>query len=147
MDPRDFLQLATDLCARGRPAELRAAVGRAYYAVYNVAAQMLRDWGYVILRNSSGHGEVMRYLSNSGDADLIRVGYQMSSLRSRRNAADYDLTSKDTEDVTSVRSFVSAARNMIDTIERCHAPARAAAIKAALDAYRRAIAPRPPPPP
>src|SRR5437763_473729 len=146
MDPRDFHRLAVRLCSGSAgPADLRSAVGRAYYAAFNVAAMMLRGWGIPIVGNAGGHGEVLRYLGNSGDADLLAAGHKLATLRSRRNAADYDLSSTDLEDAKTVRSWVETAARVIQSLDRCLDPSRAATIKAALDAYRRAVAPPPPP--
>jgi hypothetical protein len=146
MDPRDFHLLAQTLCSGARAAELRCAVGRAYYAAYNVAATALRDWGVAIVRNAGGHGEVLRYLGNSGDPDLTAAGHKLATLRSRRNSADYDLTNVAVEDVRTVRSLVETAGRVIEAFDASVADAgRAAKIKAALEAYQRAIAPRPPP--
>jgi hypothetical protein len=150
MDPRDFHRLAKELCAGAAgPAELRCAVGRAYYASFNVAAAALGAWGFPITRNASGHGEVLRYLGNCGDPDLIAVGHKLAMLRSRRNAADYDLSAADVESPKTVRALVDLAGRLIETVDECSAPPRRDAIKAALEAYRRAIAPPPPqqPPP
>src|SRR5437660_49553 len=136
MDPRDFQRLAVTLCAGGKPADLRCAVGRAYYAAFNVAAAMLRIWGVPIARNAASHGEVLRYLGNSGDADLIAAGHKLGTLRSRRNAADYDLTATDVEQPKTVRSLVETAGRLIETMDRSADPSRAARIKTALEAYR-----------
>jgi hypothetical protein len=147
VDPREFHRLAESLCAgTGAAAELRCAVGRAYYAAYNVAATMLRDCGVAIPRNAGGHGEALRYLGNSGDPDLTAAGHKLATLRSRRNAADYDLTNAVVEDAKTVRSLVETAGRVIESMDACLAdPGRAAKVKAALEAYRQAIAPRPPP--
>ncbi len=145
MDPRDFHRLAVSLSATAAPAELRCAVGRAYYAAYNVAAATLRSLGVPIVRNAGGHGEALRFLGNSGDGDLIAAGHKLATLRSRRNAADYDLDGADVEDAKTVRSLVETAGRVIQTLDTCLADgARALKIKGALDAYRRAISPPPP---
>ena len=147
MDPRGFQQIAVRLCAGVEPAELRSAVGRAYYAAFNVAAAMLRSWNVPVAQSAAGHGEVLRYLGNSGDADLVAVGHKLGTLRSRRNTADYDLSARDVEDAKTVRSLVETARRMIDTMDQAAAdPARGATIRSAVDAYRRALAPPPPNP-
>ena len=109
MDARDFLKLATELSQRGRAADLRAAVGRAYYAVFNFAAEMLRGWKIPVTRNAGGHGEILRYLSNSGDAELHRVQLELGRLRAQRNAADYDLAAKHVEDQKTVQASVAKA--------------------------------------
>lgn len=141
MDPRDFHKLATELCQHGRPADLRCAVGRAYYAAFNVAAEMFRTWSIPVLQNASGHGEVLRYLGNSNDAELQQVGYKLGNLRGRRNAADYDLSAKDVENGRTVLLLVDEARRAIATMDLCLTPARSAPIIAAIEDYRRRVGP------
>jgi uncharacterized protein (UPF0332 family) len=141
MDAREFLKLATELSQRARPADLRAAVGRAYYAVFNFAAEMLRGWNIPVTRNASAHGEIQRYLANSGDAELGHVQLELGRLRAQRNAADYDLTARHVEDRTIVQASVAKAAALISAMEQCVAPARSVKIIAAIQDYRKKIAP------
>lgn len=142
--PRDIEQLAIELSRRTQPAELRAAVGRAYYAAFNAAAEMLRGWKFHISQNAGGHGEVLRYLGNSGDVELIAAGNQLAMLRSRRNAADYDLSATDIERAATTQLLVKIASQLLNTFDVCRLPQRSPAIIAAIEDYQRRIAPQPP---
>jgi hypothetical protein len=144
-DPREFQRLAIELAQRGGPAELRTAIGRAYYAVFNTSAEMLRRFKVPVTRNAAGHGEVLRYLGNSGDAELIDAGYKLGTLRARRNAADYDLTSSEAENANTVRSVVETARRILEVIDACQAPSRSANVAAAIEAYLQKLRPTQPP--
>lgn len=144
MDPRDFYQIAVHLAQRGSPADLRTAIGRSYYACYNMAADLLRGWGVPVTRNAAGHGEVMRYFANSGDPDLEQAEYKLRAMRSKRNTADYDLSAAKIEDPRIARDSVDTAKRLIETMDQCLAPARSAKIIAAIAEYRRKIAPPPP---
>src|SRR6185503_2773546 len=92
MDPRDFRTLAVVLVKPGAPANNRTAIGRAYYAAFNVALNHLRAEGFQIKQNNSAHEEVTRHLAWSNDADVQRAGSQIQDLRGKRNKADYKLT-------------------------------------------------------
>jgi len=144
MDPKDFYQLAVHLTQRGSPADLRTAIGRAYYACYNMAADLLRGWGIPLARNAAAHGEVLRYLANSGDRDLEQAEYILRAMRSRRNTADYDLSAAQAEDPRTAHDSVDGAKRLIEALDQCLDPTRSAKIIAAIAEYRRKIAPPPP---
>jgi len=144
-DPHAIQRLAVELSRRSQPAELWAAVGRCYYAAFNVAAEMLRGWGITITRNASGHGEVLRYLGNSNDAELVAAAYDLGILRGRRNSADYDLAAADVENSKTVQLSVDTAGRLIAAMDACLVPPRSEAIVAAIEDYRRKIAPQSPP--
>jgi hypothetical protein len=141
MDPREFNRLALELSRRQEPASLRAAIGRSYYAAFNVAAEMLRRWNVPVARSAAGHGEIIRYLFNSGDAALAEVSVKLDILRKRRNVADYDLSAADVENLKSAQSTAATAKHLIDVMDQCLDPARSAKIIAAIAEYRRKIAP------
>src|SRR4051812_16615698 len=114
MDPREFHGLALELSRRQQPASSRAAVGRSYYAAFNVAAEMLRRWNIPVVRSAAGHGEIIRYLFNSGDAALAEVIVKLDVLRKRRNVADYDLSVSDVENPKTAQSVAATAKHLID---------------------------------
>src|SRR5262245_50593537 len=72
MNPRDFLAVASDLVNKASPsaADLRTAVGRAYYALFNSAVEFLTKCGISVLDNQKAHREVPRGLRHSGDRKL-----------------------------------------------------------------------------
>lgn len=48
MEPREFQILASELVSRNRPADIRTAISRAYYAVFNVGVEVLKEFGFTI---------------------------------------------------------------------------------------------------
>jgi hypothetical protein len=137
MDPRDFHQLAVRLAAAGGPAEARSAISRSYYAVFNVAAQLLRQMGFAVGRGAAAHGEVEKCLSNSGDADVEQVGSRLSVLHARRNRADYQLDKTDVEDAREARVVVGHASDMIRVLDASFSGLRRAPIQANIQKWRR----------
>jgi hypothetical protein len=138
MDPRDFHQLAARLAAAGGAAEARSAISRAYYAVFNVAAQSLRQLGFAVGRGAAAHGEVEKCLSNSGDADAQQVGSRLSVLHSRRNRADYQLDKSDVEDAREARVVVGQASDMIRALDTAFGGPQRAQLQASIQKWRRA---------
>ena len=117
MDPRDFHSLAAKLAsgAMASAADFRTAIGRSYYAVFNVAADHLRRHGFVIGRGAAAHGEVQKCLMNSADPAVIAVGTELSGLHTNRNRADYQLTVSDVEKAANARRIVgNAGRSIAD---------------------------------
>jgi hypothetical protein len=99
MDPHDFLSLAAELVAGTAvdAAKCRTAIGRSYYAVFNVAGDHLRGLGFVIGKGAAAHGEVQKCLSNCGEPALAAVASKLNDLHTSRNRADYQLTLGDVE--------------------------------------------------
>ena len=74
MDPMRFLDLATVLKGGSTTAEnCRTAIGRAYYAAFNVGVEALRAIGIQPSRNPSGHGELRNCLGACNDPDLRKA--------------------------------------------------------------------------
>jgi uncharacterized protein (UPF0332 family) len=88
MNGPDFLPLAARLAAAPTEPEWRTAVGRAYYAVYHVARQLLEDLGFRVPRADRAHAYLWMRLNNSGAAHVQRAASDMQTMR---NHADYDL--------------------------------------------------------
>jgi uncharacterized protein (UPF0332 family) len=91
MNPRDWLDLADVLAAGIREAEWRGAVGRAYYAAFHVARQLLRQCQFDVPRGEQAHAYLWLRLTNSGHPDVEQAGRRLDQLRRDRNRADYDL--------------------------------------------------------
>ena len=102
MDPRDFCDVARRLlCGSPEEACCRTAVGRAYYAAYNTAANLLRELiGDADPPKVSGrwimsfHKYVSGCLKNSGDNALRQAGEKLSNLHEVRVEADYRLNGR-----------------------------------------------------
>ena len=119
MDPRDFQKLAAKLATGNNPSEIRTAISRAYYSVFNVGVELLRGIGLEVSKGPGGHGDVEHRLSNSANIDVEKVGSQLSDLRNRRNWADYRLDKTRLETQKNAQALVQQAHNMIQTLDRC----------------------------
>ena len=137
MNPRDFQKIAEQLVANNRPADLRTAVSRAYYATFNVCSDILRDMGFKIPRNATAHGEVRKRLSGSGDGEVSRIGSQLGDLHNRRLEADYRMNKPDTENKFTVQVIVRQARMMIDVIDRCNTEPKRSKILSAIHEWEK----------
>ena len=93
MRGEEFLKSA-ELMIRSRPgseANWRAAVGRAYYAVFLEARDWLRREGVPFPPDVNEHKFVCDTLACANDPEMKWIGRKLHSLRSLRNAADYRL--------------------------------------------------------
>jgi hypothetical protein len=120
MDPRDFLKVAGMLATvAGDPvgAKRRTAIGRAYFAAYNVAAEMLSVLGAPPMENAEGHNQAVRLLEVSGDEDLRTLGILLSSLRTERNRADYNMSRTDVESGNKARTATETAQEIIRDLD------------------------------
>jgi uncharacterized protein (UPF0332 family) len=92
----EYLDLARELA--GQPAKraheearLRAAISRAYYAIFCKCRNHLRDKeGHRIPPGGKAHQYVRNNFKKSADKRRKRIGYDLTRLRSDRNRADYD---------------------------------------------------------
>ena len=90
MNPELFLSMAQTLkSTAGRPEFYRTAIGRAYYAAYNVGIQVLDSFGIRLKSGPGGHGELQQCLGACGDSDCVRISDRLRTLHSRRIRADY----------------------------------------------------------
>jgi hypothetical protein len=91
MDGREFLPVARELAAGPTEAHWRAAVGRAYYALFLEMREALVRWGVAIPPKQNVHAFVRLKLVYAKDADLKTLGMALDELGMWRNSADYDL--------------------------------------------------------
>jgi uncharacterized protein (UPF0332 family) len=91
MNPRDILDVASELCTGLKEAEWRAAVSRAYFAAFHGARCLLRDAGFDVPRADQAHTFLWWRLGNCGHPDVEGAGRRLGELRRVRNWADYDL--------------------------------------------------------
>ncbi|HEX5447201.1 MAG TPA: hypothetical protein VFW87_25525 [Pirellulales bacterium] len=98
MDPCDFISLAIRLSNSDQEADLRTAVGRAYYASFYLAKQLVEDcgvrWPRKDIFGAEIHSKVRYCLSESSNADAMLASDKLWSLRDLRNKADYELKSE-----------------------------------------------------
>ena len=141
MNPREFQELAEELAHGKRPAELRSAISRAYYAAYLVAVETLRGMSFRISKGSAGHAEVQRCLFNSGDPALAKIGSDLSDFRRTRNLADYDPGDKSVEEQAKAVVYVAMARKIIQALDTCQAEPQRSRIIAGINAYLKKLEP------
>jgi uncharacterized protein (UPF0332 family) len=137
MDARDFHTLAQRLALRGTPAEYRTAVSRAYYATFNVGAEILAGLGFSVRRGAAAHGEVYHCLSNSADSEVEDAASEINDLHRLRNRADYQLDTTDVESPAVVTKIVATAGTVIRTLDTAFTGPRRPQLQAAIAKWRR----------
>jgi len=101
----EYLILAAELPALGtsrasEEARCRAALSRAYYAVYHRALLTAQHRGYSNRRTSSVHRELIQYYGGQPDPRWKQAGIELDRLRTLRSQADYDDQFKDAKNAT-----------------------------------------------
>src|SRR4051794_7434057 len=99
-----------------RPAHLRTAVSRAYYAAHHAALEFLVAVGLRPFKNAQGNAAAIQALQNSGEAAAIEAGIKLNTLQRERNAADYHFQSTQVEDQVTVKVLVGQARELMTTL-------------------------------
>lgn len=85
----DFLTVATALKEAGDEASLRAAVSRAYYAVFGEAKEAAETETGAAFPTGSIHDEVCRFYDGSSDVARRVFAANLRRLKSARVRADY----------------------------------------------------------
>jgi hypothetical protein len=134
MDPREFLECATRLSASNRPADLRTATSRAYYAAFNVAVGLL-DKLVPLSKGPAAHGQVQKLLANCGEPALVQAGGEVGSLHSRRIDSDYYMSDTRCENQKTVQAAVARVKMLIETMDRAFAASDAQALKKTIQQY------------
>jgi uncharacterized protein (UPF0332 family) len=114
MQGKDFLAVAQKLCGSASEAERRTAVSRAYYAAYNHIKAQLESKKISIKKSADGHLQIYMYLNNSGVADARGIAGSLSSLRTIRDEADYDLNTSTFNPMTSTLQYELAVALLTD---------------------------------
>lgn len=98
-DWSEYFDIAQELAIQAKnntphqEAKLRAAISRAYYALFNKARDLLRRYDkmrepdYVNI-----HEYVREQFKNSAEQDRQQIGVTLDRMRLFRNIADYELT-------------------------------------------------------
>ncbi|MFM2313628.1 MAG: hypothetical protein RLZZ04_2904 [Cyanobacteriota bacterium] len=116
-----FLDLAKDLhhsTTEDSPlaeAKYRTVIGRAYYAVFNVAKEYLESQGIRLPRGSSAHEEVRNHFDNQ---NFSTVADNLDNLRKLRNHADYKNKPGKTIDwKKQSESAIEVANEIVDAVK------------------------------
>lgn len=127
MNPESNLDLAKALVRPPRDApeeaSFRAACGRAYYAAFAVARDLLASARIRITSDGSVHETVIGLLRESADDDIRAAGVELHRLRRIRNSADYDvgLRSKEAFDRRQTQLALALGAVIIHTIKKTSA--------------------------
>jgi uncharacterized protein (UPF0332 family) len=113
MQGRDFLAVASRLCRSNSEADRRTSVSRAYFAVFNQIKAELGKRDIAIEKTANGHDQLYRYLNNCGVAAGQRIASTLSSLRTIRDEADYDLETPTFIEKTCVLQFELAEASLV----------------------------------
>jgi hypothetical protein len=100
------------------PALCRTAIGRAYFAILNVAVEILESLGVSCGGGAQKHGLTVRYLYASDDEHLKTASVAIDNLRTERNIADYQMDRTDIEKLVSARKAVEAAKKVIELLDK-----------------------------
>jgi HEPN domain len=117
MDPRRFLDLAVTL--KGGPATAewyRTAIGRAYYAAFNVGVESIKAIGIRPKPGPSGHGDVRNCLGACSDRELRKASARLRSLHGRRIIADYEMSDPGVETRNEADTACMEANEIIDIV-------------------------------
>jgi uncharacterized protein (UPF0332 family) len=119
MEGDDFFRLAVQLSSGTTPAELRSATSRAYYGAFHKTRELLESIGITLPAGPECHQKVCFVLANAGDPDVRTASSLLSSLRTARNAADYDLAKAEAETKRSAAINLHRADQIIGQIRLC----------------------------
>lgn len=116
-EPRAFLDIAKALLSDSTPAYCRTAIGRAYYAAFNVGAQLLRGLECRISQGPEAHKDVRELLDLSDIYELTIAATNLGDLREQRNEADYVLDNAGVETLDTANTVISQAEETITILE------------------------------
>jgi hypothetical protein len=121
MKPSDFVTVALDLVNKAAPtaADLRTAVSRAYYALYNTAVAFLSQVGLSAVSTQEAHREIPKGLRHCADPKLMAVAAVLDGLRTARWEADYDMAAASPEHLKTVKKHVHHAKQAVKELEAC----------------------------
>src|SRR5262245_12948177 len=91
MDPITFLDVAAQLQSSSSEAERRTAIGRSYYALYNVLRSTLEAQAVPFTQGVEDHRHLTEYLLRCGHRGAARIGTTLRDLRRLRNEANYEM--------------------------------------------------------
>ena len=139
MNYREFYDVAAQLGSKKLPAELRSATSRAYYAAFHSARALFVGIGISLPVGPECHTKLRFLMANAGDSDLLAASRSLSSLRTDRNVADYQLDEKDAENSQTVTLNLRRARQVLDCVNQCFAGGAKVGIHAAVRKYAKDV--------
>lgn len=125
MNPADFISLAVKLSNSRQEADLRTAVGRAYYGAFHSVRELLEesaiDFPPKELFGADIHRKVRFCLAHAGNPDAALIATNLDALRRHRNHADYDLKSDlySLANFRNVKTCVQLCIGIVDALQGC----------------------------
>jgi hypothetical protein len=119
MTGEDSLSLAARLSAGSSEADRRSSVSRAYYGAFHVCYELIARCGISLPKSAAAHDKLFHCLANSGDQELFDAANTLSSLRNKRNLADYNLSVAEFRDANNIRSNLDRAAEVLSLIRNC----------------------------
>jgi len=114
VNPRSYLELATELAGRRESHSIRTAGGRAYYAAFLASRDTLAAKGYTLrYAGASAHAGVTQALGTILDEG---VGNEENRLRRARNQLTYDTDQVVWPPGQSVQWMIDTAREIIEAV-------------------------------
>lgn len=141
MNSADFISLAIKLSNSRQEAELRTAVGRAYFGAFHVVRELLEICGIRFpskeLFGADVHRTIRFCLASAGNADAAAAANKLNILRQQRNFADYDLESVRfaPANTQNVKADIRLAIELLDALQRCRTEETFAQLRDELRAY------------
>jgi len=120
MKPKEFQEFAAGLVELNNPfpSQLRSAISRSYYAVYNLGIKLLKEMGFTITEKIDAHKLMRWHFNNSGNAELKEAAEKIKDLKRKRQHADYELDRTDVEKQHNAKAHVYSAGRVIQTLEK-----------------------------
>ena len=119
MNPKDFLEVARKLLADKQPSPdcCRAAIGRSYYAAFNVALELVNELGIPLDKGKNSHDAVIEVIIVSEDRDLKAICENLKARKRLRTLADYNMNDKTVETQQKAGQELVLAERLIKQIE------------------------------
>lgn len=123
MTGTEFIALASKLTANpalgDAEARFRSAASRAYYGAFHLARLFLLELGSHVVKNATGHTEAYRLLWSSRQPDAQTAARLLTTLRSERNRADYNLDDPRFREQRTAIQAVEMAHEVRKLLDRC----------------------------
>jgi hypothetical protein len=119
MNPRDFLVVARKLLDEKQPSPAccRAAIGRSYYAAFNVALGLVNELGIPLDKAKNSHDAVIEVIIDSEDNELKEICDILRARKRMRTLADYNMNDSTVENPQKAGQEILLAESLIRKID------------------------------
>ena len=135
MQASDFLNVAIRLSGGATEADWRSSVSRAYYGAFHEARALVEECGVTLSKTADAHDKLQWCLQHADDKLLARASEKLNSLRSERNAADYDLDSPKFGHRLMALLQLKIAQEIVDALAECRAEPRYSELRSEIREY------------